>query len=74
MLKITEDEVLEPYRLALTFSDGYFGVADLTSLFKRKSFNQIEKFNEFSLSQGTSNWGDLDIDVKYAPNYSGAVW
>ena len=65
MLKIIEVEVIEPYRLALSFSDGYFGVVDLTQLFKKKPFSQIENFNEFSLSHGTLNWGDVDIAVEY---------
>jgi DNA-binding phage protein len=56
----------EIYRyLALTFSDGYVGVAALTLLFKKKLFSQIGNFNEFSLSQGTLNWGDKDIAVEY---------
>jgi len=48
MRKVTEVEVLENYRLRLTFDDGTRGVADLSGLPRRGVFALWDDYGQFS--------------------------
>lgn len=67
MIKIIDVDYIEDFKLALAFSDGFEGIADLAELFTTLPFSQFtENFLNFSLSDGTLCWGG---EAHVSPNY-----
>lgn len=65
MMKVREVEYVGGHRLALTFSDGTSGEADLSSQLARPAFAPLrdeKRFAEAFIQYGTVCWpGDLDL-------------
>jgi|SRR5690554_659260 len=62
MLKVIDVDWNTEKKLALAFSDGVYGEADLTELFTRTPFNEIEDFQGFSLeADGGLRWGEHEV-------------
>lgn len=58
MIKIIDVDYIEDFKLALAFSDGFEGIADLTGVFAKLPFSQFAgSFLNFSLSDGALCWG-----------------
>ncbi|MEN9460564.1 MAG: hypothetical protein RIS84_584 [Pseudomonadota bacterium] len=67
MLKIIDVDHIEDFKLALAFSDGFEGIADLVEIFAKLPFSQFAgNFLNFSLSDGTLCWGG---EAHISPDY-----
>lgn len=63
MLKIINIDYIDGYRLAVQFSDGFTGEADLTPFFSKLSFSDVDGFLNFGLTEsGSLRWGD-DLEL-----------
>ena len=64
MLKIVDVDVISGHALALTFSDGYLGRADLAAYFSKPPFSEIKDFKRFSLTpEGSLNWSGNELSA-----------
>ena len=64
MLKIVDVDVISDHALALTFSDGYQGHADLAAYFSKPPFSEIKDFKRFSLTpEGSLNWSGNELSA-----------
>lgn len=64
MLKIIDVDLIEPYKLALIFSDGFQGIADLSAYFSKAPFSGIKNFQKFSLTaDGALNWSGNELSA-----------
>jgi len=64
MLKIIDVDFIEPYKLALIFSDGFQGIADLSAYFSKAPFSGIKNFQKFSLTaDGALNWSGNELSA-----------
>jgi len=69
MHRITEVDVLEDYRLALKFSDGTEGVADVSHLVGKGVFSLWNEYREFrKVCIGSSGELLWDEDVELCPD------
>ncbi|SUB62912.1 Protein of uncharacterised function (DUF2442) [Plesiomonas shigelloides] len=63
MLKIIDVDYIDGYRLAVQFSDGLNGEADLTPFFSKPPFSDVDGFLNFGLTEsGSLSWGD-DLEL-----------
>lgn len=63
MLKIIDVDYIDSYRLAVQFSDGFTGEADLTPFFSNPPFSDVDGFLNFGLTEsGSLSWGD-DLEL-----------
>ncbi len=65
---ITEARYVEGYTLALTFSDGKQGHADLSEILHRRSkifmpLLNVDEFKKFSLNDWTLSWQNGKLDI-----------
>ena len=64
MLKIVDVDVISGHALALTFSDGYQGHADLAAYFSKPPFSEVKDFKRFSLTpEGSLNWSGNELSA-----------
>ncbi|WP_404377048.1 DUF2442 domain-containing protein [Vreelandella aquamarina] len=64
MLKIVDVDIISDHALALTFSDGYQGRADLAAYFSKPPFSEIKDFKRFSLTpEGSLNWSGNELSA-----------
>jgi DNA-binding XRE family transcriptional regulator len=66
MMKVRSAEVLKGYRLALDFSDGTSGIADLSRHIKRKPFLALQDeriFQHIVVEHGAVEWPDGDVGI-----------
>lgn len=64
MLKIVDVDVISGHALALTFSDGYQGRADLAAYFSKPPFSEVKDFKRFSLTpEGSLNWSGNELSA-----------
>lgn len=66
MLKIIDVDYIADFLLDLTFSDGFQGRVDLTSLFNQPPLAAIKDFKRFSLTaDGSLNWQNNQLTANY---------
>ncbi len=66
MIKVRSAEPLQGHRLAVTFSDGTSGIADLSGHLRRKPFTAIQNervFREVLVDHGAVEWPKGDIGI-----------
>jgi Protein of unknown function (DUF2442) len=66
MIKIRNAEALNGYRLALEFSDGTSGIADLSKHIKRKPFLALQDegvFRHVAVEHGAVEWPKGDVGI-----------
>jgi hypothetical protein len=66
MVKVRSAEALQGYRLALEFSDGTSGIADLSKHVERKPFLALRKeavFRQVVVDHGAVEWPEGDVGI-----------
>jgi len=66
MIKVRNAEALNGHRLALDFSDGTSGIADLSKHIKRKPFLGLQEdpvFRHVVVEHGAVEWPDGDVGI-----------
>ncbi len=66
MIKVRNAEALNGYRLALDFSDGTSGIADLSKHIKRKPFLGLQDdrvFRRVVVAHGAAEWPEGDVGI-----------
>lgn len=69
MLRVTEANYLDDFRIRLSFSDGFIGTVDLAGLLEGPVFvplNDKEVFKLFELTDNTIQWS---CGADFAPEY-----
>jgi|UniRef100_A6VT18 DNA-binding phage protein len=62
MLKIIDVDWVKDHTLALTFSDGFEGEADLSDYFSKPPFANVKDFKRFALTaDGALNWSGNEL-------------